>query len=702
MSFIAAAATAVGVIVPFVSPAGAAAGSFTVTPTSLAFKSVDVASSSTLTTTILNTSTGNVQVHGSFAAGTPYGNATDVKVPDCYVGAGFALVLGPNDRCDIRVRFAPTKAGAAAGTLTIGTSPTSDLPGTRHAYASSALLVTKKVGLSGTGVAPTFTFTPTSAAIGNVTRSGLKTVLVSVKNTSPKPLEFRPTVPAQDFNGGPFFLNYDIHACYYEDPLGRHAMVVRPNGICTVPITFAAGELGAASDIVTVDAFNAPAANPGDYVEFDTAAPKLATKTFKATATSIAPTLTFTPSTAAAGNVTVSGHKIVTVVVKNTSTTALEFRPSVPPQSTFGGPFFIGADSNACYVEDPLGRRALVVPANGACTVSVEFVAEQTGAKSATVTVDVLAAGPAVAPYDYDQDVAPGDTVLVSKTFKATGTGVLPTLTFTPTSAALGNVTISGYKSRNIVVKNTSTTNVQYQVTVPEQEFGGGPFYLGGDTNTCYLFDPLGERAMIVAPGQSCVIPIKFGPSSTGSRTDTVTVNVYAASPAGDPGERVPFYNVAAGALTSKTFQATGNGIVPTFTLSPTSASFGNVTQDDSKTTTVTLKNTSTTSLEFSVDVAQLDEFGGPFYLSPGTDTCYYEDPLGRHAIVVAAGGSCTITIDFGPQSPGSRTTTVTVKAFSAWQTADPGFYDDAFDPNRTVLATKTFKATGNGTPPPN
>jgi hypothetical protein len=107
----------------------AASSTFSVTPASLSFGSVNDGSTAAQSFTITNTGNSNVAISGVIITGTGFS----------ILSASGAITLAPNQTASVSVQFAPTAAGAATGSVGISSNAT----------GSPA-----SVGLSGTGIAP--------------------------------------------------------------------------------------------------------------------------------------------------------------------------------------------------------------------------------------------------------------------------------------------------------------------------------------------------------------------------------------------------------------------------------------------------------------------------------------------------------------------------------------------------------------------
>ena len=152
------------------SGTGVTPGDLTANPTSLAFGSVPVGSSSSLSETLTNTGGSNLTISAATASGAGFSLS----------GLALPLTLNAGQSTSFTVLFAPTASGAASGSVSItsnGSNPNLSIP------------------LSGTGVTQgTLASNPTSLAFGSVqvgssanlsetlTNTGGSTVTISQAN----------------------------------------------------------------------------------------------------------------------------------------------------------------------------------------------------------------------------------------------------------------------------------------------------------------------------------------------------------------------------------------------------------------------------------------------------------------------------------------------------------------------------------------
>jgi hypothetical protein len=296
-----------------------------------------------------------------------------------------------------------------------------------------------------------------------------------------------------------------------------------------------------------------------------------------------------------------------TITLTNSGTLALTFTSLFAFTGDFTG-------SGNCYTTVPLAPGA-------SCVLNTTFTPTSSGTRTGTITV---------ATND------PSGT----KTVALSGTGVVPVATLSLSSSALsfGSVNVGATSpAQTITLTNTGTASL----TITSLFAFTGDFTGSGN---CYTSSPL-------APGASCVLNVTFAPTSSGTRTGTITMT--SNDPAG-----------------TKTVALSGTGVVPVpaLALSSSALNFGNVNVGTiSAPQTITFTNSGTASLSFT----SLFSFTGDF---TGNGTCYTSVPL-------VPGATCVLNVTFAPTVNGARTGTITI------QTNDPS-------------GTKTVTLTGSGMTP--
>ncbi|SEG16480.1 hypothetical protein SAMN05421819_2023 [Bryocella elongata] len=200
------------------------------------------------------------------------------------------------------------------------------------------------------------------------------------------------------------------------------------------------------------------------------------------------------------------------------------------------------------------------------------------------------------------------------------------TASVSPTSINFGDVSIGGSASQTVTFTNTTTFTSTVNVTgIAISGTNAGDFT---QTSSCTA----------VTEGQSCTITVTFTPTATGSRTATLTITNDSTS---DP---------------TLTVALSGIGVNTTATLTPASATFGSVYAGGGTSTAqvFTLTNTSTISIAVNSIALSSTNF------TQTATTC---------GTTLAAGASCTISVEFTPTASGALTGTLTVTNSS---TADP------------------------------
>ena len=696
------------------TPSPATTGAFTVSPTSLGFGNVAVGQSRTMATTLTNTSNGNVQVHTAYPAGSPFSTAASST---CHQPTGPALVLAPHDTCTIAVTFAPVLNGAVSGAVSISLTPADGLRGSTEAYSSTTRLVTKSMRLRGTGVGPKFTLTPTSLSFGTVTVGGGKTLPVTVKNTSTVPLEFASsggTAPqfavvlgdqnASDCTGGELVDNGGP----FPDFESR-SQVIGPGQTCRMTIGFAPSAAGALSATLPIQAYAAQ--GPVGSFRDPSGQTAIGGLSLKVSGTGAVPTFTMSKTSLAFGNVTQTDGKAVAVTFKNTSTIRLQFGSDLATDSTFA---VLPSDGiTSCmseeYVppdwENPFGstlRRYRAVAPGASCGLTFVFQPSELGPASHTLPVQIYQALGGAGFQDAGVDVA-------TRQIGATGTGVAPTFTFSPSSLAFGQRTVASFKKIVVTVKNTSPVPLQfssslstigtpYLLVVPETDQG---------TNCMRRYtvtqfpdpDVVVDESRAVAPGATCTFTFGYDPQTVGASTAQLPVTFYRSS--ASAGFASPGL-----ALGTTTLKATGTAVVPTFSFTPGTIAYGNVTVGGTKTVAVTVKNTSDAMLAFGTSFTTV---GSPYAFVPPQDapqgaSCLYDtyyppqfpgDPgfTDRSYRTVAPGATCVLTFAFTPTSKGAAPAgSFPVQVYDAYNS--PGSYTSNVGQQR---AAGTIKATGSG-----
>src|SRR3989441_5993858 len=237
--------------------------------------------------------------------------------------------------------------------------------------------------------------------------------------------------------------------------------------------------------------------------------------------------------------------------------------------------------------------------AGASCTISVTFKPATTGAAAATLAGTDSATG------------SPQTAALTGA--GGTSTGSLSPASFTFANHAGGTTSAAQFST----LTNSGTTTI----TISGETISGD-----------FAFAGLGTCGTSLTTGTSCTISVNFTPTTTGTRTGTVTVN-----------------DSATGSPQTITLSGSSGTGTPAASLSPASLSFGNQTVGASSAAkSITLSNTGAASLSIS-GIAVTGTNSGDF---AQTHTC---------GTSLAAGTSCTISVTFKPTTTGSRSAGVAV-----------------------------------------
>jgi len=432
----------------------------------------------------------------------------------------------------------------------------------------------QSVSLTGTGVAPVVNFggTTTLSYSGQPLGTTSAAQSVTLTNTGNAALTIT-SIAITGANSGDFA---ETNTC----PVNPTTLAAGAN--CNISITFDPTAIGArtASLAVTDDASGSPQSI-----------------SLTGTGTPAAPVVGLSPT-----SLTFSGQLVGTtsaaqsITLTNIGNAALTIT-SIAMAGANSGDF---AETNTC----PTGPATLAAGSN--CAISVTFMPTATGARNASVTI-------------MDNAGNSPQSVLL------TGTGTAPIVSLGgTTSLNFGNEPVgSTSAAQTITLSNTGTgplTILSIAVTGPNS----GDF---AETNTC----PASNSTL--AAGANCTISVTFKPTSTGSRTGSVSI---ADNAAGSP----------------QSVSLSGTGVEPAVNLAPVSLTFtGQLITTTSSAQSVTLTNGGTAALTIS-SIAITGVNSGDF---AETNTC-----PGSTANL-AVGAKCTINVTFTPTATGSRTASITV-----------------------------------------
>jgi hypothetical protein len=297
------------------SGTGVTQGTLTANPTSLAFGNVQDGSSATLSETLTNTGGSSLTISAASASGTGFSLS----------GLTLPVTLTAGQSTSFSVKFAPTAAGAATGSVTI---------------TSNGSNPSLSIALSGTGVAPgTLTAAPTSLAFGSVQVGNSTNLSETLTNTGGSTV----TISAATVSGTGFSISG------LTLPLNLSA-----NQSVTFTATFTPTSAGAASGSISVvsTASNSPLAIP-----------------LSGTGTA-AGTLAVSPTTLAFGNVTVgSSSALGASLIASGAAVTVNSASSNSSEFVLSGIAF-----------------PVTIPAGQSSTFTVTFTPQSSGAASASLS----------------------------------------------------------------------------------------------------------------------------------------------------------------------------------------------------------------------------------------------------------------------------------------------------------------------------
>jgi hypothetical protein len=245
-----------------------------------------------------------------------------------------------------------------------------------------------------------------------------------------------------------------------------------------------------------------------------------------------------------------------------------------------------------------LGKPVLVLKAGEAYTALVTFAPKATGSFTGSL------------------DVTSDDPKRGTLTIPLRGSGVStldPVLRVTPADLTFGNVPVGESKDLSVTISNAS---------------GGSPLVIESITssNVQFVLAPQPAVPLAVDAGFEAEMSVRFRPDSAGAKSGTLRI-------------------VPAGGLSSATVTLNGTGTIssssPKIEVSPASSiAFGEVTIGQTKSATVTLRNTGAAALT----VSSIMSSNPRFILAANAPSM----PL-----QVAVGGSISLDVVFRPVSAG-------------------------------------------------
>jgi hypothetical protein len=633
-------------------------------------------------------------------------------------GAGFAIVPGTTTctnggtvaagaSCVVNVTFTPTGLTAFSGTVT---------------FTDDASPTTQVVNLTGTGVASTVNFNPSTVPFGNQHQGTTAAQMTSVlSNSGSGPLTIT-SVTVTGTDAGDFAV--------VAPASGTNCVTVgsvAAAGSCTIAVTFTPTAVGARTATVSV-ADNATG-SPHTFVLTGTGtAPAVSLSsnivsfTSQISSTTSSPqTLTLTNTgtdvlhltTVALGGPTPADFAIATgttctngstVAAGSTCVVNLTFTPATA--SAFVATITFTDDATPSTQIVNIAGTGVTPPTATLSAGSLAFgnQRDHTASTAQNITIinsggaplnitsitiggtnaaDFALAAPGTTCPTSAGSVLPFNSCTLSVTFNPavsgarngnisivvtgisnpapitlTGTGIAPVGMLAPTSLTFSNQEVNTPSAAQPGTLTNSGTDILHITAVAISGTNASDFTIVAAGTSCETGLP---TAVSVATSANCTWSVKFTPSAVGTRTASLTFTDDTAAVAG----------------TTQSVPLTGTGTAPVVVLNPTTVTFpAQVLNTTSAAMNGMLTNTGNNVLHLTT-VAITGTNVSDFALVGAGTTCT------NGLSVAVTNGSCTWSITFTPTAIGTRTATLT-------------FTDDN---NGTVGATQAVALTGV-TPP--
>lgn len=589
----------------------------TVSPSSLAFGDHVVGTSSSPQNVIL-TNTGAQKLYAFISIDSGFGESDNCS-PSVAAGAS----------CTISVTSAPLATGAQTGNLTV------------HSNAAGS---PQSVALTGTGIGPAASLTPTSLNFGSQpVGSPSAPQAVTLRNTGNAPLNVTSSYIIGDF--------------YYSSGC---APAIAAGDSCTFSITFIPHVSGSRTGVFSVSD-SAPGSpqqvslsglgvtpavtlSPGSLafgpqLVGTTSAPQMITLQNTGTA------LLNISSIAATGDFAQTNNCNATVAVGASCLISVTFAPAAA-----GAAFRTGS---LTVSDDATGSPQSVALSGNAWTVSVtptslQFSPQPVGTTSApravtltnltgsTLTIsNIQIYAPFFQTNNCGTSVAAGASCTIQVTYSPTAANSVGALLFIFDSAAEGEQAINVSGTSTAPIASFSTTSLSFggvvvgTTSLPQSllltNTGNGALSISNIAATGN-FEETNNCGPSLAPASNCLISVTFTPSAKGSLLGTVTVTDNAA---GSP----------------QSVSLSGTGQASAGVLWPSNMGFGDqVVGTASAVQTATLSNTGNAPLLIS-SITATGDFAQ-------TNNCGASLQAVTH---------CSISVAFTPATTGARTGVLTV-----------------------------------------
>jgi hypothetical protein len=603
------------------------AGVLSTNSTSVTFGSVAVGSTAAQSLTVTNTGTATVNISAATVSGAGF----------TVVGGNPSASVPVGQSVTVQMQFAPTASGAANGTLTV----TSD--------ASNSPLA---ISLSGTGMQPALTISPSSLDFSNVTVGQNSSQNVTLTNSGNANL----TVNLATISGAGFGMT----------------------GLA-LPKTIAAGANISFSVSFTP---TSTAGETGSIVFTDNASNSPQTLALTGNAVATGSTLSVNPGSFNFNNVVVNSSSQQTFTLTNSGNTTITINQVSSTGTGFSGtgltvgqhiaaganatftatfaPTTTGAASGNVVITSTATNLTLTIPLSGTGTqgalsanpASINFGAVINGA-SASVPVTLTNTGTAAVSVTAHSVTGTGFT-LTGWTAPASltpGQTTSFTVTFAPTTAGskTGSVSITSNAPRSPLVINLSGsgTATQATMTVNPSPVAFNNINVGSNSTQTVTLTNTGNATLNITAatisGTGYTMNLT-APRSVNAGANTQFTVTFAPTASGSSSGSVHITSNAAGS--PATISLSGTGMQAQVAASPTSASFSNVVVGNSNSQPITLRNNGNMMLSFSNIVVA----GNGMSISGLTTST-----------TIAAGGNMTFNAAFTPVSTGTINGSITL-----------------------------------------
>lgn len=605
---------------------------FQLSPGTVNFGTVTVGKVSTQTVSVANTGTIGVNITQTTFSNSQF-SLSGVTLP-------MALAAGQSGNISVAVN--PTAAGTISGTMTV----------TGDSGSSPAV-----VNLSATAVAasqPQLSVAPASMAFGAVSNGLTGTANLTLNNTGSGNL----TVSVIAVTGSEFTISgittpktigagQSAQAVVTFAPTTTGAVTGSiaitsndPNNpTVTVPLTgtgsaTATGQLSASSSSLSfgtvttgssanqqftitnngnayVDIFAVTASGTGFSVSGLTAPGTLNPSEIATLTVKFAPSATGS----ATGSITITSNAANSPLTISLSGTGAQAGLSVSPGSYSFGSVVDGQTKSESFTITNNGTASLTIAqlavTGGAYSVS-GLTLPTTIAAGGTATFSVLFAPTTAGSLTGSVTItsnAPNSPATVS--LSGTGTAATVTLSASTSSLSFSGIYVGNSSAQNVTMTNNGNTSA----TISKVSVNAKDFTASGITSPLTL-----------GAGQTATMTVTFTPSASENVTGNITVSTSQGA--------------------SAVVAVTGNGVQPALTITPSSASFGDVTVGSPSSQTIQLTNSGTGTLS----ITQVNVTGSGFSTSSLT-----------LPISLTAGQSTTFNVQFSPAAAGAVTGSVSV-----------------------------------------